>query len=141
MSPDTEEYLIYNYVDDTINGERIRCGVPLPMDLPYYYKSFKDRFFGSSIPNLSDQFVCAFQKLPFDIAGITLLSQDAAKIGIGVRQGIRINEKLREFPSEVKVALLHEMIHAKGVRKHCADFQIEIDHLWREQAYLDPLIL
>jgi hypothetical protein len=109
------------------------------MDLPYYYKSFKDRFFGSSIPDLSDQFVCVFQKLPFDTAGITLLSEDAAKLK--VRQGIRINEKLWVFPSEAKVALLHEMIHAKGLRKHSDDYQIEIDRLWREHAYLDPLIL
>ena len=78
-------------------------------------------------------------KLPFDSSGICYLEEDASRLGIG--PGIRINEKLQEFPAEAKVALLHEMIHATGVRKHKHDFVVAIIELFEKKAYIDRLIL
>jgi hypothetical protein len=39
------------------------------------------------------------------------------------------------------VALLHEMIHAAGVRKYEHDFTMAIIELFGKKAYIDPLIL
>jgi hypothetical protein len=139
MSPDTEEDRIYNWVADFCDIERVKHGTPAPLNLSDCYQLFKVKYFGSSVPELSAAFVCVFQKLPYDIAGITLLGEDAAKRS--ATEGIRINEKLREFPAEAKVALLHEMIHATGVRGHDGPLVAAIEKLWNQQAYLDPLIL
>jgi hypothetical protein len=73
---------------------------PEIMDLAQAYVEFKRRFFGDSIPELSESFVVEFVKLPFDVAGASHLPEDAAKFGL--RRGIRINEELREFPAEAR---------------------------------------
>jgi hypothetical protein len=110
-----------------------------PVDLASLYREFKDKHFNGSVPELSQSFLCTFSKLPFDAAGICYLEKDASRLGI--RPGIRINEKFKEFPAEAKVALLHEMIHAAGVRKHEHDFVVKIIELFGKGAYINPLIL
>ncbi|MGB8579184.1 MAG: hypothetical protein WCD47_00045 [Candidatus Sulfotelmatobacter sp.] len=112
---------------------------PTPIDLTSLYQEFKAKYFNDSVPELSQSFSCTFGKLPFDSSGICYLEEDASRLGIG--PGIRINEKLQEFPAEAKVALLHEMIHATGVRKHKHDFVVAIIELFEKKAYIDPLIL
>lgn len=139
MSPDTEESRIYNGVEDACDIERVKHGKAAPLELADCYKLFKEKYFGSSVSDLSAMFVCLFQNLPYDVAGIALLGKDA--INRSATEGIRTNEKLREFPAEAKVALLHEMIHATGVREHGGEFKVEIEKLWNLGAYLDPLIL
>jgi hypothetical protein len=109
------------------------------VDLPSLYREFKDKYFGDSIPEVSENFICKFTKLPFDVSGASYLESDAARIG--VKRGIRINEKLAEFPAESKVALLHEMIHATGIRKHNDEFKRALIELLGKGAYVDPLIL
>src|SRR6266403_5990198 len=108
-----EDDKIYYHVSDAIEIERRGQRVP-PIDLAALYREFKEKYFGDSVPNLSDDFICVFLKLPYDAAGICFLEEDAVKLGI--RKGIRINENLSAFPAEAKVALLHEMIHASGVK-------------------------
>lgn len=112
---------------------------PEAMDLAKAYTEFRKKYFGDSVPEISENFVVEFVKLPFDIAGASHLPEDAA--GFGIRRGIRVNEKLREFPAEAKVALLHEMIHATGIRRHGDDFKRALSDLFAQAAYLDPLIL
>jgi hypothetical protein len=112
---------------------------PLPINLQSLYREYKEKYFGDSIPEPSEEFIVKFIKLPFDVAGMSYLAEDAAKLG--VKRGIRINEKFREFPAEAKVALLHEMIHATGVRKHEDEFKRAVIDLFGKRAYIDPLIL
>jgi hypothetical protein len=109
------------------------------VDITSLYLDFRNKYFGDLAPELSEDFIVKFSKLPFDISGISYLAEDAAKVG--VKRGIRINEKLREFPAEVKVALLHEMVHAGGVRKHKDEFKRAVIDLFEKGAYVDPLIL
>ena len=134
----SEEFNIYWAVSDMITIER-KGGTPVPFDLPARYVEFKEKYFKGCVPDLSDDFICAFQKLPFDVVGITFLEEDAQKAG--VRKGIRINEKLKEFPNEAQVALLHEMIHASGIKGHNVDFKTAVRLLWDKNAYLYPLII
>jgi hypothetical protein len=110
-----EDEIVYWSVHAAIVRERAGKP-PTPIDLISLYQEFKNKYFNDSVPELSQSFSCSFGKLPFDTFGICYLENDASKLGIG--PGIRINEKLQEFPAEAKVALLHEMIHAAGVRKH-----------------------
>jgi hypothetical protein len=112
---------------------------PAAIDLRTLYLEFKTKYFGDSVPELSEDFTVEFLKLPFDVAGASHLPEDAAKFGL--RRGIRINEKLQEFPAEAKVALLHEMIHATGIRKHEGAFTDYVNDLFRKGAYTNPLIL
>lgn len=138
MSEDEE---IYWHIHDGIVIE-YKGKAPTPMDalaLAECYRNFKSRFFNSTVPDLSEDFICEFLKLPFDVAGITYLEQDAAKLG--VKKGIRINEKLKEFPAEAKVALLHEMVHATGVRGHEDELKAALKELFNKGAYLEPLII
>ena len=139
MMSENEE--IYWHVHDGIVIE-YKGRAPGPMDdsaLADCYRDFRNRFFDNTVPDLSDDFICEFIKLPFDTAGITYLEEDAAKLG--VRKGIRINEKLKEFPAEAKVALLHEMVHATGVRGHGDELKVALKQLFNKRAYLEPLIL
>jgi hypothetical protein len=112
---------------------------PKDFNLAEQYLEFKNRYFENTVPELSEDFVVRFAKLPFDVAGASHLQGDAAKFG--VRKGIRINEKLREFPAEAKVALLHEMIHAAGTRGHSDEFKHAVADLFARGAYINPLIL
>jgi len=133
-----EDDKIYYHISDAIEIER-RGRRVAPIDLAALYSEFKEKYFGDSVPNLSDDFICVFLKMPYDAAGICFLEEDAAKLG--VRKGIRINQKFCEFPPEAKVALLHEMIHASGVKKHDDEFKVEVVKLFRKRAYIDPLII
>jgi hypothetical protein len=135
---DYEAEIVYWSVHTAIVRERAGK-TPPPIDLNSLYGEFKDRYFGGSVPELSPSFTCAFSRLPFDVAGICFFGKDASRLGI--RPGIHINEKFREFPNEAKAALLHEMIHATGVRKHEHDFRAAIIELFGKGAYVDPLIL
>ena len=139
MELDSEEDRIYDYVKDGIDIERIKCGTPASFDLQSTYKEFQDKYFGSKVPTLTNDFICVFQKLPYDVIAITILEEKAKQLS--VTKGIRINEKLRELPSEVKVALFHEMIHATRVIGHEAGFKMALIELWNKCAYLDPLII
>jgi hypothetical protein len=135
LSEDEEIYWdMYRAIMEERNGK-----TPEPIDLRFIYLEFKTKYFGDSVPELSEDFIVKFIKLPFDIAGASYLPEDAVKLG--VKRGIRINEKLREFPAEVKVALLHEMIHAAGVRKHGDEFKKALIALFSKDAYIEPLIL
>ena len=134
----TEADKIYWDMYCAINEER-GGREPEAIDLAGLYLGFKKRYFGDSVPGLSENFVVEFVKLPFDVAGASHLPTDAAKFGL--RRGIRINEKLREFSAEAKVALLHEMIHATGVRGHGDEFKRAVINLFAKGAYTDPLIL
>jgi hypothetical protein len=109
------------------------------VDLPSLYADFRTKYFGDLAPELSEDFIVKFSKLPFDISGTSYLTEDAAKIG--VTRGIRINEKFKQFPAEAKVALLHEMIHARGIRKHKDEFKRALIDLFEKGAYVDSLIL
>jgi hypothetical protein len=109
------------------------------LNLTSLYLDFEEKYFGNLVPELSEEFIVKFSKLPFDISGISYLAEDATKIG--VKRGIRINEKLQEFPAEAKVALLHEMIHASGIRRHLDEFKSALIDLFGKGAYVDPLIL
>jgi hypothetical protein len=133
-----EDEIVYWSIHAAIVRERAGM-TATPIDLTSQYQEFKDKYFNDSVPELSQSFSCTFGKLPFDASGICYLEKDASRLGIG--PGIRINEKLQEFPAEAKVALLHEMIHATGVRKHEHDFEVAIAELFGKKAYVDPLIL
>lgn len=135
---DDEAEMVYWAVHAAIVRERAGR-TPAPIDLASFYREFRDRYFDGSVPELSQDFVCIFSKLPFDASGICYLEKEAS--GLGITPGIRINEKFKEFPAEAKVALLHEMIHAAGVRKHEHDFKLALIELFGKRAYLDPLIL
>ncbi len=118
-----EEEIIYNHVRRIEIDRKGRP--PAPMDLSAIYaESESEKYFRDAVPCLSDDFICVFQKLPFDASGICFLADKASKLGI--RKGIRINEKFKEFPPEAKVALLHEMVHALGATGHDSDFILQI---------------
>jgi hypothetical protein len=138
LAIDYENEMVYWSVHAAIIRERAGK-IPAPIDLAALYRELKDKYFDQSAPELSQSFSCTFAKLPFDAAGICYLEQDATRLGI--RPGIRINEKFKEFPVEAKVALLHEMIHATGVRKHGHELKLALIELFGKNAYLDPLIL
>jgi hypothetical protein len=135
LSEDEEIYWdMYHAISQEMAGR-----VPDAVDLPLLYREFKDKYFGDSVPELSENFTCKFIKLPFDASGACYLEKDAARLG--VKMGIRINEKFQEFPAEAKVALLHEMIHATGIRKHNDEFKRALIELFGKCAYVDPPIL
>jgi len=135
LSEDEETYWdMYHAITQEMAGR-----VPQAVDLPLLYLGFKHKYFGDSVPELSENFTCRFIKLPFDASGLCYLEKDAARLG--VKMGIRINEKFQEFPAEAKVALLHEMIHATGIRKHDDEFKRVLIELFGKCAYVDPLIL
>ena len=134
----TEDEEIYWDMYRAIMEERAGHA-PEPIDLPSLYLGFKNKYFGNSVPDLLEGFVVKFARLPFDISGACFLTSDAAKLG--VTPGIRINEKLEEFPAEAKAALLHEMIHATGIRKHNDEFKDALIELFGKGAYINPLTL
>ena len=144
MKPGSEESLIFDKLSDTIEIDR-KGRPPTLFDLSSRYRELKKKYFNGSIPDLgpvpdlSQDFVCTFQELPYDAAGATLLGEEAKSIG--VKEGIRINEKFQQFPSEATVALLHEMIHASGLKGHAKEFEKALNILWERRAYLEPLIL
>lgn len=106
--------------------------------LPKIYDSFNAEWFNKSLPAISDAFVCEFCDMPRETAGICIDADRAAKVskdGVNVRPGIRINSKLQCLSDHVKIALLHEMIHASGIEKHEEVFQNVIARLFAAGAY------
>jgi hypothetical protein len=136
MSSNENELIFRKLEHDVSTEEGSRA--PRRIDIARTYTEFRGRFFGDRVPELCGTFVCEFIKLPFDVAGICLL-QD--RVEPGIRPGIRINDVFRDFPAEAKVALLHEMVHAAGVRGHDAEFKLALLDLFTKNAYLDPLII
>jgi hypothetical protein len=106
--------------------------------LPKIYDSFNAQWFNSSLPPISDAFVCEFCDMPRETAGICIDAARAAKVskdGVNVRPGIRINSKLQCVCDHVRIALLHEMVHASGIEKHEDVFQNAIAGLFAAGAY------
>jgi hypothetical protein len=112
------------------------------IDLKELYRELKEEFFKDSVPDLSRDFLCTFSKLPFDVSGIGCLEWEKYPRTAALnKKGVRINRKLRNFPNETKVALLHEMVHLTGISGHGGDFKSKVKELWDKGAYLEPLII
>lgn len=110
--------------------------------LPKIYDLFNAKWFNNSLPPISDSFVCEFCDMPRETAGICIDADRAAKVskdGVNVRPGIRINSELQCLSAHVKIALLHEMIHASGIEKHEEGFRNVIAALFAAGAYNDLL--
>jgi len=110
--------------------------------LPKMYDSFNAKWFNNSLLPISDAFVCEFCDMPRETAGICIDADRAAKAsrnGVNVRPGIRINAKLQCLSDHVRIALLHEMVHASGIEKHEEAFQNAIARLFAAGAYNDLL--
>jgi hypothetical protein len=110
--------------------------------LPRMYDSLNAKWFNGSLPPISSAFVCEFCDMPRETAGICIDPARAAKVskdGVAVRPGIRINSKLQCMSDHVKIALLHEMVHASGIEKHEEPFQNAIAGLLAAGAYTDLL--
>ena len=106
--------------------------------LPKTYDLFNARWFKNSLPQISESFVCEFCDMPRETAGICIDAGRAAKVsrdGVTVRPGIRINSKLQCLSDHVRIALLHEMVHASGIEKHEEAFQNTVADLFAGGAY------
>ena len=106
------------------------------------YEIFNEKYFQKSLPNLSGSFICVFQKMPGDNAGMYISPDLAEKMSTKettIRPGIRINSKLKEFTPHVRIILLHEMIHASGIVGHKEDFRAFICALVKVGVY-EPLL-
>jgi len=76
--------------------------------------------------------------MPRSTAGIYIDAKRAeaqSTAEIKIRPGIHINSALHVLPDHVKIALLHEMIHASGVEGHGEPFQLELSRLMLAGAY------
>jgi hypothetical protein len=107
-------------------------------DLPKMYDLFNTKWFNNSLPPVSDAFVVEFCDMPRETAGICIDAVRAAKQsrdGVTIRPGIRINSKLQCLSDHVRIALLHEMVHASGVEKHEKDFHDAIARLFALGVY------
>ncbi len=128
-----EQQLIHNSIDN--------LPTPVPnwgKKLPELYNCFNKKWFQYTLPTLSDAFVCEFCDLPNETAGICIDSNRAASLStnqVVVRPGIRINSRLQCLTDHVKIALLHEMIHASGITGHKQDFDKAISDLFQARAY------
>src|SRR5690348_2480844 len=108
-----EEEIIYGHLDD------------IPRVVPDYdkllredYAIFNEKHFQNVLPVLSECYICVFQQMPGDNAGMYISPDRAERMSTNetaIRPGIRINSKLKEFTSHVRIVLLHEMIHASGI--------------------------
>jgi hypothetical protein len=106
--------------------------------LPKMYDSLNAKWFKSSLPPISDSFVCEFCEMPRETVGICIDAARASKVskdGISVRPGIRINPALQCSTEHVIIALLHEMIHASGIEKHEEAFKSVVAQLFAAGAY------
>jgi hypothetical protein len=108
--------------------------------LPAMYADFNEKYFSNSLPKLGLDFVCEFCDFPGDAVGICILQPDAQELfersGIEVRLGIRIRSELKFSPDHVQIVLLHEMIHASGIRGHGTELRHKIIDLFAKGAYL-----
>src|SRR5882757_5842372 len=106
------------------------------------YESLNEKWFGSALPQLSETFICEFCGMPREAAGIFLDVNRAQQYSIDtvkIRPGMRINSKLQEWTDHVKIALLHEMVHATGIDGHDDRFIASIQRLISEGAYTKTL--
>jgi len=130
-----EQKYVYEWIDD------LPTFVPdWSKELPAMYQSLNASWFENALPPLSETFVCEFQDMPRESAGIYIGANHAKQLsrnGVTVRVGIRINSKLQCLKDHVKIALLHEMIHVRGFTHNAgeADFQAVIAALWKAGAY------
>lgn len=132
-----EEEIIYQHLDNLPRVVR-DPGKQLRED----YAIYNETYFNNSLPLLSGSFVCAFQEMPGDNPGMYISSDRAEKMSTKettIRPGIRINSKLKDFTSHVRIVLLHEMIHACGIVGHKEDFRAFISALAKAGAYEDLL--
>jgi hypothetical protein len=132
-----EEEIIYQHLDNVPHVVR-DPGKQLRED----YGIFNEEYFQKSLPHLSESFICVFQEMPGDDAGVYISPDRAEKMStnqIAVRPGIRINSKLKDFTPHVRIVLLHEMIHACGIVGHKEDFRAFISALVRAGVY-EPLL-
>lgn len=128
-----EEQIIYQHLDD------------IPRVVPDYdkllqsdYAIFNERHFQNSLPVLSECFICVFQQMPGDNAGMYISPDRAERMSTDetpIRPGIRINSKFKGFTPHVRIVLLHEMIHASGIVGHKEDFRAFISALLRKGVY------
>ena len=106
--------------------------------LPEMYEELNETLFQGSLPALGDDFVCEFCEMPQDTSGIFISQKHAAQQStdkVHVRPGIRINSALCVLRDHVRIALLHEMIHAFGVVSHKEAFHLEVSRLILAGAY------
>jgi hypothetical protein len=106
--------------------------------LPEIYGELNTTFFQGVLPSLNEKFVCEFCEMPRDTSGIFLSEEHAAMQStdqVHVRPGIRINSALCVLRDHVKIALLHEMIHAAGIVGHQEPFHMEVSRLMLAGAY------
>ncbi|MDQ2835202.1 MAG: hypothetical protein M3Y50_15955 [Acidobacteriota bacterium] len=102
------------------------------------YEELNTKWFQGVLPALSERFVCEFREMPRDTSGIFISEEHAAMQAtdeIHVRPGIRINAALCVLRDHVKIALLHEMIHAAGIVGHKEAFHMEVSRLMLAGAY------
>jgi hypothetical protein len=104
--------------------------------LPRMYDELNAKWFSNTLPPLSELFVCEFCERPRESAGIFIDANKAAEqSSVKIRPGIRINADLKCLSDHVKIALLHEMVHASGVEGHNEPFNGEIARLMHAGAY------
>jgi hypothetical protein len=106
------------------------------------YAIFNQTHFQNSLPHLSESFICVFQEMRGDNAGMYISPDRAEKMSTkenAIRPGIRINSKLKDFTPHVRIVLLHEMIHACGIVGHKEDFRALISALVKAGVY-EPLL-
>ena len=100
-----EEEIIYETLDNVP-----RVVLDWDKQLENDYTQYNLDYFKNLSPQLSDSFVCVFQKMPVDNAGMYISATRAeqmSKNGTAIRPGIRINSKFREFTSHFRIVLLH----------------------------------
>lgn len=110
--------------------------------LPKMYQECNAKWFDDSLPALGEDFVCEFCEMPRNTAGIFIDTKKAEAQSTAetrIRSGIRINAALQVLPDHVKIALLHEMIHASGIDGHREQFNLEISRLLCAGAYKELL--
>ena len=106
--------------------------------LPALYDELNFKHFQGTLPTLCPDFVCEFCDMPQDSAGIYISPENAALQStkdVTIRPGIRINSALQVLRDHVRIALLHEMVHAKGIVGHGPNFQEELARLMLAGAY------
>jgi hypothetical protein len=106
--------------------------------LPELYDELNGKWFDGKLPALTDEFVCEFCPMPRNTAGIFIDAETAQAQSTPetkIRPGIRINPALEVLPDHVKIALLHEMVHAGGIKGHKESFDREILRLILAGAY------
>jgi hypothetical protein len=106
--------------------------------LPMMYEEFNGKWFDGRLPKLSVSFICEFCDMSRDSAGIFIDAETAmlqSTANVIIRPGIRISSALMTLRDHVKIALIHEMIHASGIKGHDQPFTDELSRLVLAGAY------